>query len=264
MTKAEEYEVEMHDREGELEALALAKKILVEKTGGAADRAYSFVQVSMRATTRAKTQTRAMARIMEQRDAVLAQVQRIAQDGSTEMVQLAQRLRMASLMDADPFAKIKGMIQEMIEKLVAEAQKEAEHKAYCDKEMGETKVKKEDMTDEVDDLQVKIDKATSKIAKLKQDINTLSQELAKIAEEQQTADKIRAEEKAAWDSASADFSSGLEGVGMALQVLRDYYAEKEESLLQTGAHTHAKVRAHDSKSSGAASGIIGMLEVVEP
>merc|ERR1740138_1690100 len=54
MTKAEEYEVEMHDREGELEALALAKKILVEKTGGAADRAYSFVQVSAKATTRAK------------------------------------------------------------------------------------------------------------------------------------------------------------------------------------------------------------------
>merc|ERR1719271_1047423 len=221
----------------------------------------------MRTSMATKAQTRAMARIMEQRDAVLAQVNRIAQDGSTEMVQLAQRLRMASLMSADPFAKIKGMIQEMIEKLVAEAEKEAEHKAYCDKEMGETKVKQEDKTDEVTDLQVKIDKATSKIAKLKQDIMTLSQELAKIAEEQQTADKIRAEEKAAWESAEADFSSGLEGVGMALQVLRDYYAEKEESLLQTGAQTHtrvhAKAKAKDTKESGAASGIIGMLEVVE-
>merc|ERR1719399_1119348 len=265
MTKAEEYEVEMHDREGELEALALAKKILVEKTGGAADRAYSFVQVSMRASTRAKTQTRAMARLREQRDLVLAQVQRIAKDGSTEMVQLAERLRMASLMSADPFAKIKGMIQEMIEKLVKEAEEEAGHKAYCDKEMGETKVKKADMTEEVEDLQVKIDKATSKIAKLKQDIMTLTQELAKIAEEQQTADKIRAEEKAAWEAAEADFSSGLEGVGMALQVLRDYYAEKEESLLQTGAQTHTRVhaKAKDTKESGAASGIIGMLEVVE-
>jgi hypothetical protein len=267
MTKAEEYEVEMHDREGELEALALAKKILVEKTGGAADRAYSFVQVSMRTSTRAKTQTRAMARLREQRDLVLAQVQRIAKDGSTEMVQLAERLRMASLMSADPFAKIKGMIQEMIEKLVKEAEEEAGHKAYCDKEMGETKVKKADMTEEVEDLQVKIDKATSKIAKLKQDIMTLTQELAKIAEEQQTADKIRAEEKGAWEAAEADFSSGLEGVGMALQVLRDYYAEKEESLLQTGAQTHtrvhAKAKAKDTKESGAASGIIGMLEVVE-
>jgi len=269
MTKAEEYEVEMHDREGELEALALAKKILVEKTGGAADRAYSFLQVSSKAGMHAKTGTRAMARLLEQRDAVIAQVQRIAKDGSFEMVQLAQRLRMASLMSADPFAKIKGMIQEMIEKLVEEAGKEAEHKAYCDKEMGETKVKKEDMEEEVEDLTVKIDQATSKIAKLKLDIQTLSEELAKIAGEQQTADKIRAEEKAAWESAEADFSSGLEGVGMALQVLRDYYAEKEEAFLQTGAQTHAqthakaKAKAKDEKSTGAASGIIGMLEVVE-
>merc|ERR1719352_721909 len=255
----------MHERSGELEALALAKKILIEKTGGASDRAYSFLQVSMK--TGLKTRTRAMARVMEQRDAVIAQVQRIAKDGSTEMMQLAQRLRMASLMSADPFAKIKGMIQEMIEKLVEEAEKEAEHKAYCDKEMGETKVKKADKTEEVEDLTVKIDKATSKIAKLKLDINTLMKELAKIAEEQQTADKIRTEEKAAWDSAEADFSSGLEGVGMALQFLRDYYAEKEESLLHTGTHTkvqtHAKVQTRAAKSSGAASGIIVMLEVVE-
>merc|ERR1719201_19898 len=267
MTKAEEYEVEMHDREGELEALALAKKILVEKTGGAADRAYSFLQVSSKAGMHAKTGTKLMARMREAKDAVVAQVQRIAKDGSFEMVQLAQRLRMASLMSADPFAKIKGMIQEMIEKLVEEAGKEAEHKAYCDKEMGETKVKKEDMEEEVEDLTVKIDQATSKIAKLKLDIQTLSEELAKIAGEQQTADKIRAEEKAAWESAEADFSSGLEGVGMALQVLRDYYAEKEEAFLQTGTHTkvqtHAKVQTRAAKSAGAASGIIGMLEVVE-
>ena len=47
--------------------------------------------------------------------------------------------------------------------------------------------------------------------------------------------------------------SGVEGVGMALQVLRDYYAEKEEAFVQT---------THD-KATGAASGIIGMLEVVE-
>merc|ERR1719310_93576 len=122
-----------------------------------------------------------MARLREQRDLVLAQVQRIAKDGSTEMVQLAERLRMASLMSADPFAKIKGMIQEMIEKLVEEAGKEAEHKAYCDKEMGETKIKKEDKTEDVEDLNTSIDQATSKIAKLSEDIATLQGELGQIA-----------------------------------------------------------------------------------
>merc|ERR1719377_459929 len=42
---------------------------------------------------------------------------------------------------------------------------------------------------------------------------------------------------------------------MALQILRDYYAEKEDSFLQ-----QPEVGVH-SKASGAATGIIGLLEV---
>merc|ERR1719353_2641448 len=145
------------------------------------------------------------------------------------------------------------MIQEMIEKLVADAQKEASHKAFCDKEMSETKAKRDDKQSDLDDLHTKIDKATSKIAKLKEEIATLQAELAGIAKAQKEADAMRAEEGAAWKEAKADYESGVEGVGMALQVLRDYYAEKEEAFVQT---------THD-KATGAASGIIGMLEVVE-
>merc|ERR1719253_2118975 len=167
---------------------------------------------------------------------------------------LAQRVESAVLMGADPFGKVKGMIQEMIDKLVADAQKEASHKAFCDKEMSETKAKREDKQSDLDDLNTKIDSATSKIAKLKEEIATLQSELAAIAEARQKATAMRQEEAAAWAEAKGDYESGVEGVGMALQVLRDYYAEKEEpALVQT---------AHD-KATGAASGIIGMLEVVE-
>merc|ERR1719473_2125977 len=85
-----------------------------------------------------------------------------------ELVQLALRIRSLSMFGADPFAKVKGMIQEMIEKLVKEAQEEAEHKAFCDKEMAETEAKKADKEEEVDDLNTKIDRAAAKIAKLKE------------------------------------------------------------------------------------------------
>merc|ERR1719161_1273651 len=120
-------------------------------------------------------------------------------------------------------------------------------------EMKETKAKKEDKETDLEDLTTKIDKATAKIAKLTEEIATLEAELGAIAKAQAEADKIRAEEKAAWAEAKADYESGIEGVGMALKVLRDYYAEKEESLIQE-AHV---------KATGAATGIIGMLEVVE-
>merc|ERR1719478_869217 len=154
------------------------------------------------------------------------------------------------MMGEDPFAKIKGLISEMIEKLESDAAKEASHKAFCDKELKETKAKKEEKESDLDTLSTKIDKATAKIAKLQE-------EIAAIAAAQKEADEIRAAVAAAWAEAKADYESGVEGVGMALQVLRDYYAEKE-SLIQQPAPG-----ATHSKATGAATGIIGMLEVIE-
>merc|ERR1719213_1522638 len=173
------------------------------------------------------------------------------------------------MLGADPFAKVKQMIQEMMEKLLAEAKEEADKKAFCDKEMAETKAKRDDKQGEVDDLTTKIDKAAAKIAKLKEEVGVLEKELGEIAAEQKTADEIRASEKAAWAEAKSDFEQGLEGVQMALQVLRDYYAQKDDAteLLQGGDDNGdlgaAMSLAQHTKSSGAAGGIIGMLEVAE-
>merc|ERR1719473_111912 len=248
MTAATEYEESQHSREEELTALATAKKILEEKTGGATDREYSFIQLQ------SKSKTHAGAREEQVKDRVVGLLQELATKGDSNALSLlADRVQAASMMGEDPFAKIKGLISEMIEKLEADAAKEAGHKAFCDKEMKETKAKKEEKESDLDTLGTKIDKATAKIAKLKEEIATLQEELAAIAKAQAEADEIRAAEAAAWKEAKADYESGVEGVGMALQVLRDYYAEKDESLIQ---QTHVK-------ATGAATGIIGMLEVIE-
>merc|ERR1719473_1661453 len=201
MAKAEEYETSQHSRSEELTALDTAKKVLLEKTGGAASREYSFLQVS--ATTKVGV------RAKQAKDEVLSLIQGLAKNDKA-MSMLAERVEAASMLGADPFAKIKGLISEMIEKLEEEAAKEAAHKAFCDKEMSETKAKKEDKESEIEDLTTKIDKATSKIAKLTEEIATLEEELGAIAAAQQEADKIRAEEKAAWAEAKADYESGIE------------------------------------------------------
>merc|ERR1719217_1364122 len=226
MTAATEYGESQHAREEELTALATAKKILEEKTGGASDREYSFLQLDSFSTAHAG------ARAKQVKDRVVTMLQELAtKDDSNALSLLADRVQAASMMGEDPFAKIKGLIQEMIEKLEADAAKEAAHKAFCDKEMKETEAKKTEKEADLDTLSTKIDKATAKIAKLKEEIATLQEELAAIAAAQKKADEIRAEEAAAWKEAKADYESGVEGVGMALQVLRDYYAEKE-SLIQ--------------------------------
>ena len=258
MTASEEDTESKKSRAEELEALATAKKILEEKTGGASDRAYSFIQIS--------TVSKAGAKTKEVKQHVLDLLQSLAKKNDDKQLSLlAQRIQSAAMLGEDPFAKIKGLISEMIEKLEAEAAKEAAHKAFCDKEMSETKAKKEDKETELDDLSTKIDKATSKIAKLKEEVATLETELGEIAAAQKKADELRMEQKEAWTAAKADYEQGLEGVGMALQVLRDYYAEKD-AFIQGGDSAFLQGRmnaAKHSKATGASTGIIGMLEVVE-
>merc|ERR1719163_1754433 len=128
MTAAEEDTESKTSRAEELEALGTAKKILEEKTGAAADRAYSFIQIG--------TASKAGTKTKEVKQHVLDLLQSLAQKNNDKQLSLlAQRIQSAAMLGEDPFAKIKGLISEMIEKLEAEAAKEAAHKAFCDKEM---------------------------------------------------------------------------------------------------------------------------------
>jgi predicted nucleic acid-binding Zn-ribbon protein len=146
----------------------------------------------------------------------------------------------------DPFAKVKGMINDMITKLTEAAEADAAKQGYCVKEMAETKSSKATKEAEIEKLSTKIDKMTTDSAKLKEEVSVLQTELANMASSQSEMDKIRAEEKALYDDSSAEMEKGLTGIKKALMVLRDYYAKG------------------DSTASGdAGGGIISMLEVCE-
>merc|ERR1719482_667176 len=104
MTKAEDFELEMKSRAEELKALAEAKKIITEMTGGATSQSYSFLQVA----ASSRIQTRADLTNFE----VVRRVESLAhQLHSTALAQLAQRMdaaaRMSEKSGEDPFAKVK-------------------------------------------------------------------------------------------------------------------------------------------------------------
>merc|ERR1719235_1694692 len=245
MTKATDFEAETASRGEELKVIAQAKKVIIEATGGATAQTYSFLQVMANSQLR----TRADPANFE----AVKYVQKLSESmHSAALAQLANRMAAAARMGAaggeDPFAKVKGLISEMIERLVKEAEADAAHKAYCDKEMSETKAKKEELTDEIDALTTKIDQMSAESAKLKEEVAILSKELADLAKSQAEMDKLREEESTAFTKNKAEMEEGLEGIKLALKVLREYYAKED--------------KAHKS-ADGAASGIIGMLEVVE-
>jgi len=236
MTKANDFEAETKSRAEELKALATAKKIIIEATSLAQT---SFLQISTRA------------------DLVNYEAVRYVHDlarkqHSTLLSQLASRLsstvKFSTGSQADVFAKIKGLISDMVEKLEAEAEADATEKAYCDKELGESNAKKDDKTAEIEKLTAKIDSMSSQSKQLKGEIATLQEELGELTKSQAEMDKLRAEEKALFEANSAETEKGLNGVKLALKVLNEYYAKAD--------------KAHSS-ADGASSGIIGLLEVCE-
>jgi len=195
-------------------------------------------------------------------------VKRLArQHHSAALAQLASKvaalLRYGSANGVDPFTKVRGLIEDMIAKLEAEAQSEAQEKAYCDEQMAKTKAKKEELDDDLAKLSVKIDQATSKSEKLKEDVQELESELAALTKLQAEMDKIRQETHEDYKAAKADLEQGLGGVRKALGTLREYYGGAA-SMIQAGMNGQqpAMPKAH-AKAGGAGQGIIDILEVVE-
>jgi len=170
---------------------------------------------------------------------------------SRSLQRLAQRManviRHTHAGSKDPFKKVRSLIKNMIDSLLKEAQSAASHKAYCDKETGESKQKQADKTGIKDKLKAKIDGMMSKSAMLKDQVATLLKELAALASAQTEMNNIRTKEKATFVKSKKEMEEGITGIKTALKVLRDYYGKKSD---------------HDS-ADGAAGGIVGMLEVVE-
>merc|ERR550525_580975 len=246
----------------ELKVIAEAKKILLETTSGGVDQTYSFLQVAV-----SKLKTRADLAHAE----VVVLVKRLAkQHHSAALAQLASRvaavLQYGASNGEDPFAKVKGLIEDMITQLEEEAAAEAQEKAYCDEQLAKTKAKKEELDDDIEKLTVKSDQATSKSAKLKEEVQDLESELAALTKLQAEMDKIRQETHAEYVTAKDDLELALKGVRKALGVLREYYGGA--ALLQDGS-TMAALMQHPApppahkKSSGAGQGIISILEVCE-
>merc|ERR1712070_103031 len=161
MSVAADHEATVQSRNEELAVIAKAKAILQESVGGGVDQTYSFFQSSI--TSRTDLRNSEIVVLLKN----LAKKQH-----SSALAQLASRVeavaKYGSAAGEDPFAKIKGLITDMIAKLEKEAEEDANEKAFCDEEMGKTEAKKADLEDTVAKLTAKIDRDAATSAKRKE------------------------------------------------------------------------------------------------
>merc|ERR1712185_168807 len=87
---------------------------------------------------------------------------------------LAQLAMQAQQPSSDPFAKVKKLIQDLIVRLMEEANEEAEHKGWCDTELATNEQTRKEKTAAVETLHAEIDELEASIAKLTEEITDLT------------------------------------------------------------------------------------------
>lgn len=270
-TAANDYVTAQASREEELKALRDAKDTLESSTKAAKEATYgdesaeseSFIQLRSSITQRGSQ--------------VVTVLQKLARkQGSDSLAQLASRIgalmRFGASTGEDPFEKVKGMIAGMIKKLQDEAGAEATKKEWCETQKAETGTKKDKLELAVNGVSSKIDKAKADSVTLKEQVAETMNQLVELSKMQKTMDQVRQEEHVAFVKSKSDLEQGLNGVRMAKQVLRNYYASQEEALLQSSAtvasflqtgSTLLPIRPSHVKAQAAGTDIVQMLDVVE-
>jgi len=137
---------------------------------------------------------------------------------------------------ADPFSKVKKLIDSMITRLLEEAHADADHEGFCDTEIGKSKVTRDKLSTDIDALNAAIEEGKSTIMSLTEEVPTLSKEIADLDASRSAATSMRKKEKAANKVTVSDSKAASDAVGAATAVLKDFYAGASTAtgFVQTG------------------------------
>merc|ERR1719277_2282663 len=175
--KSLSFEEKQQLRAEEIEALRKATEIL--KSPEVAGNANKYLALSQKASAVALLQ--AAGGVSEQNQGVHRRIRDfLASEGqrlhSQSLTLLAQKVM------ADPFAKVKGMIDNLIKRLLVEANEDAKHEGFCDEEMGKSKVTRNKLTSDIDAVTASIEDGQATISTLTADTAQLSKDIAALDE----------------------------------------------------------------------------------
>jgi len=168
---------------------------------------------------------------------------------------------------ADPFKKVQGLIQKLIERLLAESAAEATKKGFCDEALAAARQDRDNRFVEANDLSREISALESKEDELTEEIKTLGKDIKDQTDQlkEETTDRtVEKKENAATLKAAKE---GLVAVTDALRVLKSFYSSAAKA-------SFIQASPVDVDSPGAASGsykgkqggmkaVFGLLEVIQ-
>merc|ERR1719420_1473149 len=171
---------------------------------------------------------------------------------------------------ADPFVKIKKLIQELIERLLQEAADEANHKGWCDKEFGKAKESRAMKAEAVKGLNENLAKSEALRDKLTEEIAVLTKEIDELESALAKTTKERNDESAENAATVSEAQEGQAAVEQAIGVLEKFYktAAKAEVFVQVSSRQvpdmpDAGFQGAYKGGQSASGGILGMLDVIK-
>merc|ERR1740130_1788176 len=139
--------------------------------------------------------------------------------GSLTLLSLAQRSA------GDPFKKVKGLIQKLIERLLTESKNEATKKGFCDTELGKARKDRDHRYEETQDLSAELKSLEAKRDALSEEIKQLKSDIKDETKALKETTKDREDEKKANMKTLKTAKEGLESVNEALLVLKSFYKQ---------------------------------------
>merc|ERR1719269_478132 len=180
-------------------------------------------------------------------------------------------IKLASTIATDPFAKVKKLIQELIERLLTEAANEANQKGWCDKATADAEQKRDYAVEEVTSLNSEMAELEARRDTLREEIVVLEEEIADLKAARAKATKLREAESAENAATVEEAHAGLEAINQAIDIMEKFYktAVKNTVLAQQKGPADdapdAGFKAGEAYkgAQGASTGIIGMMDVIK-
>jgi hypothetical protein len=223
------YEEKQQLRGEEIEAIEKAIEILSSAAAqGASEKHFSLLQ---------KKTAIALIQQSEGRGSRATGVRRQVRSFlSSESVRLHSKhlALLVEQIEADPFAKVKRMIDSMITRLLEEANQDTLHEQFCDTEMGKSKITRNKLTEDIDSLAAAVDAGKAEISFRQKRIADLSDEVAQLEQILSEAEDARTSEKADNTQTIKEAQEAQQAVLKATNVLKDFYAKalKTTALIQ--------------------------------
>lgn len=245
--KTETFNANQVVRKDELEAISKAIEIISDPTVAGSYKEH----INLAQTKTSLLQVRSAKSRANSRHRVAAFLQKKGRMLSSQVLK-----DLAKEVESNPFDKVIEMIKDLVAKLKEEAAAEAEHKAWCDEQLHDNKLKREKKTAKVNKLTAEIEVLTEDIAAMAKKIETLAKEQAELTKAMSEATEQRTQEKATNTETMKDAAAGEEATKAALVILKEFYSSQASFLQQV-----PEMAAYKGMQS-AKGGVVGMLEVI--